>query len=81
MNLIPSSIDKDDDPMVGELVEVTIPEIGKERFLRVVCGTGRKFALPVPPNMKTALEANAWTYNIPTNVLKQLEAKNIRLRT
>lgn len=55
-------IDKDGDPEIGELVEVDIPEIGRERFLRVLCGTGREFALPVPPNMKTALEANAWTY-------------------
>ncbi len=56
------TIDTDGDPEIGSLVEVTIPEIGRERFLRVQCGTGRKFALPVPPNMKTALQANAWTF-------------------
>ena len=55
-------IDTDEDPMIGTLVEVDIPEIGRERFLRVLCGTGREFALPVPPNMKTALQANAWTF-------------------
>lgn len=53
-------IDKDGDPEIGELVEVDIPEIGKERFLRVMCGTGREFAMPVPPTMKTAIEAQAW---------------------
>ena len=40
-----NTIDKDEDPMIGELVEVTIPDVGKEKFLRVLCGTGRKFAL------------------------------------
>ena len=58
------TIDKDPEPEIGELVEVTIPDVGKERFLRVRCGTGRQFALPVPPDMKTALQANAWTYGI-----------------
>ena len=55
-------IDRDEDPEIGELVEVEIPEIGREKFLRVLCGTGREFALPVPPDMKTALQANSWTF-------------------
>jgi len=55
-------IDTDGDPEIGELVEVTIPDIGRERFLRVLCGTGRQFALPVPPDMPTALAAQAWTW-------------------
>ena len=58
------SLDKDADPLIGELIEVEIPGVGRERFLRVVCGTGRRFALPVPPNMTTALEANAWTFGM-----------------
>lgn len=58
------TLDKDEDPEVGELVEVDLPGSGSERFLRVVCGTGRRFALPVPPNVQTALEANAWTYGL-----------------
>lgn len=58
------TIDRDEDPEIGELLEVEIPEIGRERFLKVLCGTGRTFALPVPPNMKTALEAQAWTYGV-----------------
>jgi ribosomal protein S20 len=68
-------IDADEDEEIGELVEVEIPDIGKERFLRVICGTGRKFAIPVPPNMKTALAANAWTYGIEGDTLKQLEVR------
>jgi hypothetical protein len=58
------SIDRDEDPQIGELLEVDIPDIGKEKFIRVLCGTGREFAIPVPPEMKTALQANAWTYGI-----------------
>lgn len=57
-------INQDEDPMIGTLLEVSIPDIGKEKFLHVLCGTGREFALPVPPDMKTALEANAWTYGL-----------------
>lgn len=54
-------IDTNPNPMIGTLLEVDIPEIGdNERFLRVECGTGREFALPVPPETKTALEAQAW---------------------
>ena len=55
-------IDADGDPQIGTLVEVEIPDSGRERFLRVQCGTGRQFALPVPPDMPTALAANAWTF-------------------
>lgn len=61
-------IEQDEDPMIGTLVEVNLPisEDGSslERFLMVKCGTGRDFALPVPPDMKTALQANAWTYGL-----------------
>jgi hypothetical protein len=58
------TINKDGDPEIGELVEVELPEIGREKFLRVQCGTKREFALPVPPTMKTALEAQAWTWGL-----------------
>ena len=58
------TINRDEDPEIGELLEVNIPDIGKERFLKVLCGTGRTFALPVPPTMKTALEAQAWTFGV-----------------
>jgi hypothetical protein len=58
------TIDLDGDPEIGELIEVELPEIGREKFLRVLCGTKRQFALPVPPTMKTALEAQAWTWGL-----------------
>tara|TARA_B110000211_G_scaffold111830_1_gene129919 strand:+ start:4908 stop:5768 length:861 start_codon:yes stop_codon:yes gene_type:complete len=62
--LNPNIIDEDGDPQVGTLLSVDIPEIGESYYLRVQCGTGRTFAIPVPPDMKTALEANAWTYGL-----------------
>lgn len=65
--LNPVVIDKDD-PEVGELMEVDLPDAGKNRFLKVRCGTGRTFVIPVPPTVNTALEANAWTYGIEGNV-------------
>lgn len=55
-------IDEDGDPEIGSLIEIDIPDVGPARFLRVRCGTGRAFSMPVPPEMRTALEANAWTY-------------------
>ena len=66
------TIDKDEDPEVGMLVEVDLPDSGKERFLLVQCGTGREFALPIPPardylssdQTDTALAANMWSYGI-----------------
>ena len=68
-------VDQDDDPLVGELIEVNLPDIGREKFLKVRCGTGRTFALPVPPEMMTALQANAWTYDIPEEVIRSLEVR------
>lgn len=57
-------IDQDQDEQIGTLLEVDLPDSGKERFLKVVCGTQRTFCLPVPPTMQTALEANSWTYGL-----------------
>ena len=57
-------IDEDGDPEIGTLLEADIPDSGKERFLQVRCGTGRDFVLPVPKTMRTAIEANAWTYGL-----------------
>lgn len=68
-------IDKDEDPHIGTLLEVNIPEIGQEKFLKVLCGTGREFAIPVPPDMTTALGANAWTYDIEPDLLRTLEIR------
>jgi hypothetical protein len=66
----------EDEPMIGTLIEVTLPDSDvKDRFLKVLCGTNREFALAVPRTMKTALEANAWTYDIPSDFVKMLEVR------
>lgn len=63
--LKPETLDKDGDPTVGTLIEVDLPEIGKERFLLALDpNTNSTVVLPVPPEMKSALEANSWTYGI-----------------
>lgn len=64
-----------DDPEIGTLVEVSLPDSGKERFLRVTCGTKREFALPVPPNMKTALQAQAWTWGLTEKEFNRPEVR------
>ena len=66
-------VDEDEDPYIGTLLEVDIPEIGREKFLKVLCGTGRTFAIPVPPDMTTALDANCWTYGFDKGELRNLE--------
>ena len=64
------TIDEDGDPEIGTLVECSIPDSGKERFLRVVCGTSREFVIPVPREMETAIEANSWTWGLSPNEYK-----------
>ncbi len=55
-------LDHDSDPEIGDLIEADLPDVGKVRLLRVLCGTGREFAIPVPLHIRTALEGQAWTY-------------------
>ena len=57
-------IDKNEREYIGTLYEANIPDSEKERFLQVKCGTGRDFCLPVPRDVKSALEANSWTYGL-----------------
>ncbi|MFG1198378.1 DUF6745 domain-containing protein [Xanthobacter aminoxidans] len=53
-------IDADADPEIGTLLEVKLPDVGRTRFVRVRCGTGREFAVCVPPEIDTALAGQAW---------------------
>jgi hypothetical protein len=54
-------IDRDGDPQIGELLEVKLPDLDQRAlFLRVQCGTGRQFAIGIPPGTKTAIDAQAW---------------------
>lgn len=62
--LNPRIIHTDPDPEIGQLLEVDLPDGGPSRFLRVQCGTKREFAIPVPREMLTARQANAWTYGL-----------------
>ncbi len=58
-------INKDSDDTIGQLYEVNHGALeGRARFLRMYCPTGRWFAEPVPLEMKTALEANAWGWGL-----------------
>jgi hypothetical protein len=72
-----ATVINEDHPRIGTLVEVDLPDSGKERFLRVECGTGREFALPVAPDVNTAFEANVSTYpqlaglKLPVDVLRE----------
>jgi hypothetical protein len=69
------TIDEDPDPMIGTLLEVDLPDAPGARFVRVRCGTGRDFALPVPPELETAAEANAWTYGIDAVALRAMQMR------
>lgn len=73
--LQPRVIDRDHDPQIGTLLEVDLPDAPNERFLQVCCGTGREFVLPVPREYNTAPEANAATYNVPPQLLRQIEVR------
>mgnify|MGYP000084182648 FL=1 len=68
-------IDKHANPQVGELWQADLPDNGPERFLKVQCGTGRTFAIPVGMEFATAREANAATYGIAPQILDQLEIR------
>jgi hypothetical protein len=55
------TIDRDGDPEIGELVQVSLPDLSTPaKFLRVRCGTGREFAIGIPPHINKALDAQAW---------------------
>lgn len=68
-------IDRNPDPKFGDLIEVDLPETGKSRFLRAQCPTGRTFVLPVPMDVTTAVEAGAWSYNLPPEEYLQLQTR------
>ena len=83
-----TTVQKSKDPTIGTLLDVYLPPViigsgwnrrseggGTIRLLQVQCGTGRTFVIPVPRTCETALDANAWTYNVPTRVISQLEAR------
>jgi len=71
-----------DHPRIGTLLQVDLPGEGgdatTERFLRVECGTGRTFALPVPPSQRVAIAANLWTYGVEWSELSKADKRMYR---
>jgi hypothetical protein len=67
---VPHRVVDEDEPEIGVLIHADLPDAPGSAFLRVKCGTGRTFALPVPPTIRTARAANAWTYGIPASELR-----------
>ena len=57
-------IDRNESEYIGTLYEANLPDSGMERFLEVLCGTSRRFTIPVPRDVKTASEANAWSFGL-----------------
>lgn len=74
--LAPAVVDEDADPMVGTLLRADLPEFPAQQFLRARCGTGRDIVLRVPPDVQTALEANAWTYGVEPATLRTSEGRS-----
>ena len=60
-------IDNDGDPLIGALYKGHLPGVNPCGFLKVRCGTGRDFVIPVPDGFSTAIEAQAWIYNMPAS--------------
>lgn len=65
-------IDTDDDPQIGVLLEANLPDHGKQKFLRVVEeSTGRQFCILAPPDVNTALDAQASINQIPKELFRK----------
>jgi hypothetical protein len=64
-------IDEDGDEFVGTLYEGQIPGAERCGFLKVRCGTGRQFVIPVESGLGSAMAAQAWIQNVrPSEWLK-----------
>jgi len=50
-------------PEIGELFEVDLPDLGKSKFLKYTCDTGREFASPMPQTMQTAMKCQIWLHH------------------
>src|SRR3990167_9589002 len=58
------TVQADPDPSIGTLLRADLPDAPGSQFLRVRCATGRDFVLPVPADVRTAQEANGWTWGL-----------------
>lgn len=68
-------IDEDGDPFIGTLYEGQIPGASECGFLKVLCGTGRQFVIPVAPGLLSAIEAQAWIQGIEVGKWQQPEVR------
>lgn len=69
-------VDEDGDPLIGTLLEVKLPDVREpQRFCKVLCGTGREFAICVPNTTKTAMEAQAWMKGLSLKEFKKPEIR------
>ena len=57
-------IDEDKDPQIGRLVEINLPDHGRQKFIHAKCGTGREVAVMADANAKTIIEAQAASYGL-----------------
>ena len=70
------TIDRDNDPEIGELVQVKLPDLREPaKFLRVRCGTGREFAIGIPPHINKALDAQAWIAGLDPSEFQRPEIR------
>ncbi len=61
-------LDSDPDPMHGELIEVSIPDLPEPgRFLKARCPRNGTIFEGVPNDINTVLEAQAWRVGIPAS--------------
>jgi len=69
--LKPDVLDVDQDSQIGTLLQVDIPDHGKQKFLRVKEeATGRQFCIGVPSEIETALDAQAEINQIPKDLFR-----------
>jgi hypothetical protein len=62
--LSPVVLDEDKDPLIGRLIEVELPDHGKQKFIHAKCGTGREVAVMADRDATTILEAQASSYGL-----------------
>ena len=71
--VLDEDLDENDNPR--QLLLVDLPDAPAEKFCRVICGTGRTFAIPVSSSANTALDAIAESYGVPASVYKLVEKR------
>lgn len=69
-------IDRDPDPMFGELLEADLPDSPGQRFLRAQCGTGRTVVVLASRDARTAVEAGAMSYGIDVDLYRTMKGRS-----